>query len=247
MVSIQQTLSGDRLAVNRGCCRDGSVELWGLDLESGRVDRQLLSSLEWERASSYQDERLRQRFIRLKGLQRRILGRYLHCEPSAVTYAYGPQGKPELPGTHLFFNLTHSGDRAILAIASQPVGVDLESLSRPIRDPLALAVRFFPAGEVARLRQVSPDHQRQQFIQSWVVKEAYLKGLGVGLAGQLESLDYRHTDHGPRLAREGRELVWSLRAGAPWVGWWAAIATLNPPTSIRWQQWTEDEENPQNS
>ena len=56
------------------------------------------------------------------------------AHPSDVELAAGPHGKPELPGSALRFNLSHSGDRALIALADGvEVGVDVERTSRRSR------------------------------------------------------------------------------------------------------------------
>lgn len=244
MESIHQTLSVSGLGVNRHDCRDGAVELWGVQLSTlPPVAVSLLGTAEQQRAERMRNPQQRQRYLRLKGWQRQVLALYLNCSPQEIAYDYGPQGKPGLRGTSLQFNLSHSGDRALLAVGLQPLGVDLESLERPVRDPLALARRFFGVTEVQELQRLTAMEQRQAFLRSWVVKEAYLKGLGTGLGGQLEALEYRSA-HPGGLLQQGAPVTWSIRSGAPWPRWWMAIATLTPPREYRWHCRPEDEENP---
>lgn len=95
-------------------------------------------------------------------------------------------GKPECAGgPHI--SLSHSGSLVVCAVADVAVGVDVET--RPPRDVAAVAERFFTAEEARWLAADAP----ARFPMLWVLKEAYLKALGLGLAGGLDSLECRLT------------------------------------------------------
>lgn len=99
-------------------------------------------------------------------------------------YLNGPFGKPYLAAWEsFFFNLSHSGELAVCAVADQEVGIDVQqkrSLSQRIAD------RFFTAQEKVVLAQASPKEKEALFYRIWSAKEAYIKltgqGLGQGLA-----------------------------------------------------------------
>lgn len=60
---------------------------------------------------------------------RQVLGRYLGGEPAGIELRFGSRGKPMLaaPNSPLRFNLSHSGELALIAIAGErEVGVDVE-------------------------------------------------------------------------------------------------------------------------
>ena len=78
--------------------------------------------------------------------------------PAAITFSYGDKGKPELDAEagagRLHFNLTHSGDLALIALTTfAPVGVDIEHIDRR-RDYVAVARRVLSEGEQASLRGI---------------------------------------------------------------------------------------------
>jgi len=79
------------------------------------------------------------------------------------------------PGLH--FNLSHSGDLALIALATVPVGVDLER-DAPA-DAQALAQIWFTPAEQARLARGDDD-----FLSLWTAREAVLKAMGTGLSGE---------------------------------------------------------------
>jgi len=89
----------------------------------------------------------------------------------------GNQGKPSLPNAKPY-NLSHSGDYAVLAVSSGSVGVDLEQI-RPI-DWQLISARFFHPLERAFLAQ--SDDPINAFFSIWTLKESYLKAEGLGFS-----------------------------------------------------------------
>ena len=104
-------------------------------------------------------------------------------EPSALRFAHNAFGKPSLaeaPGCH--FNLSHSGDAALLAIdAGAPVGVDIE-IERAMDDIDAMAQAHFTDAERDALQRSSAGTRAAAFLRTWTRKEACLKAVGTGLS-----------------------------------------------------------------
>jgi 4'-phosphopantetheinyl transferase len=101
----------------------------------------------------------------------------------------GGHGKPCLAGaSELDFSLSHSGELALIAVASgRRVGADVERV-RPRTDVLAIARGSLSARERRAVESPATDAaQREAFFRCWTRKEAYLKGLAVGLAGGLDT------------------------------------------------------------
>lgn len=82
-------------------------------------------------------------------------------------------------------SLSHSGDRVAcsLSTAATGVGVDLQ-MTRTRHDTAAIAAQYFSEREAEWLSA----RPREAFFQLWVLKEAYLKALGLGLSGGLGRL-----------------------------------------------------------
>jgi len=134
------------------------------------------------RLRQYRDRALR---VRTRALVRRVLATYLQVAPQDVAIATRPDGKPEVAGgdTRRWprFNVSHSGTVALMAVsASHEVGADVERVRADVlwRD---IADEFFSPAEVDVIGHVPRADRRRAFFDCWVRKEAYLKGLGVGL------------------------------------------------------------------
>lgn len=96
-------------------------------------------------------------------------------------------GRPAVVGGGVHFSLSHSGDVALIALAAQPVGVDVEEgpRSKTVDD---LATNLHPR-ETKELMALPPQERMTAFGRVWSRKEAYLKGIGTGLGRELD-LDY---------------------------------------------------------
>lgn len=102
-------------------------------------------------------------------------------------FVYGPQGKPQLPDDSLQFSLSHSGGWVLCAAGSCAVGCDIEKIA-PF--DLCIADRFFSPGEAADIAaQPTPEAQTELFYRYWVLKESFLKAVGLGMSLPLNAFE----------------------------------------------------------
>ena len=206
--------------------------------EERAEDRALLSAEERERADRFHFARDRALYTAAHAGLRRALARELAARPEELCFAVDPGGRPRLLGaSDLHFSLSHSGDRALVALARTPrVGVDVEVFRSGV-DRERLAARNFSASEQGELLGLSgPEHERA-FYRVWTRKEAYVKALGRGLYHPLDAFDVTAGEAARFVAfRDGsRPEAWTLldldlgrgRAGALAVELAAARLTLS--------------------
>ena len=158
------------------------------DLMPGALE--VLDDDERARAARFVFDRHRSRFIAAHACLRLLLGQYIGQAPAALRFTAGARGKPRLldEGTDVRFNLSHSGDRALIAVSvGIEVGVDIEQ-ARP-EALLDLARRFFAPGEVAALEALPMAEQPGAFVRGWTRKEAFIKALGDGLSFPLDQFE----------------------------------------------------------
>jgi len=125
-------------------------------------------------------------------LARRLLATGLKIDSKEVIFEVGPNGKPALLGkNNLHFNISHSGQWVVCAIAHVPVGVDVERL-RPVNP--GLAQRFFTPQEFSMLQELPVDERTARFIELWTLKESFLKAIGRGLTRNLNSFSVEPHD-----------------------------------------------------
>jgi 4'-phosphopantetheinyl transferase, N-terminal len=133
------------------------VRIWQAWLDrDGWPEEDGLPADERRRAESIVIEGRRRRWVAARWALRTALGRRIGVDPAEVALEPGPGGKPRLSGNRaLRFNLSHSGDLAVIAITvGREVGVDVEraDTKRP-----------------------------EAYYRSWVRREARAKCAGAGI------------------------------------------------------------------
>jgi 4'-phosphopantetheinyl transferase len=142
-----------------------------------------LSIAEREQAQRFAFEHLRRRYLAAHVALRQVLSESTGLAADSLQYESGPFGKPSLRGASTCaFNMSHSGDVAVIATApSGEIGVDVEVL-RPVSDSLALAQRNFTPAEHQHLLATPSEWRDLVFLRIWTRKEACIKALGYGLS-----------------------------------------------------------------
>jgi 4'-phosphopantetheinyl transferase len=229
-----QTAASAASAVIPGDPRPGSVHVWSaaLDPPPARLDvlAGYLSPDERARADRFHFPRDRRRYLAARGTLREILGAYLERAPAALAFAYGPQGKPALDppdAAGLDFNLSHSADIALFALArGRPVGVDVEA-ARDLSDMPGVAARVMTAAELAAFEALPEDARPPAFFAHWTRKEAYMKAVGAGFSLPPESFAVAGL----------RAAGWTLRDLAPPPGFAACVAVPGPLAGLCYRPW----------
>jgi len=223
---------------------EASVHVWAVRLDDASVDLErghdLLSPDERERAARFIFERDRRRYLVAHIALHEILSRYLPIEPAHLSFDLGPNGKPKLhqalTPSGIEFNLSHSNEMALLAVAhGQEVGVDVEYVREKFEFQ-EVAERFFTAKEVAAMQSLPSTLQRQAFFKCWTSKEAFLKAKGTGLSGALDEVEISlGSDEQVRIA--ANVPIWWLFELDPSGGYEAALVVASARALIRCYQW----------
>jgi len=161
------------------------IHVWHAQLDSAEwpgADR--LPAGERQRAARLHSPHAGRRWVAARWALRSVLGRYLERDPAEVELRLAERGKPMLaaPKTApLRFNLSHSADRALVAVAwEREVGVDIEQIA-PRRDLLALARRGLEPEEAETIAKMPEGDRLAAFHAAWTRREAIAKCLGIGL------------------------------------------------------------------
>jgi 4'-phosphopantetheinyl transferase len=164
------------------------IDLWwsALDWPKERLAaaRGELDPDEKLRVERFTGETQRSRFVAAHAATRRVLARYVGVAPAALKIARDPcracgalHGKPRLANSGtVHFNASHSDALVAIAVAQQPVGVDVEPCARSTTladiEDAVVGPWEPPAGDPAELLRI------------WVRKEAALKLTGLGLTAR---------------------------------------------------------------
>ncbi len=212
----------------------GEVRVWLVDLDLPPLaDRRLhdhLSADERQRAARFRFDVHRRRFATGRGLLRELLGRLLDRDPASLRFDYGDKGKPNLAGAaDLCFNLSHSQNSALVAVArGRELGVDIEAC-RSIDDAAMLVERFFAPAEREVFRAVPEEDRLACFYTGWTRKEAYVKARGDGLSLPTSAFEVEIAPGSDarliRFEQEPHEVErWSLVGLEPAAGFLGALA-----------------------
>ncbi|MBU2986758.1 hypothetical protein KO528_15440 [Saccharophagus degradans] len=126
----------------------GFSEQWCTAVEA------ILDRHELSRLASYKHKTLKHRFLLGRLLIKTEVSRRLHCEPKDVRLAYSANGKPYVRAhPELAISISHCDSWVAVALASENMGIDIESLMRS-GEPWNNAARLLNTSVADTLKQV---------------------------------------------------------------------------------------------
>jgi 4'-phosphopantetheinyl transferase len=169
------------------------VRLWRVDLdvdaETEEGLREQLPPGDIAKSKAFASPGASRRYVVARGTLRTLLSSPLDERPRSVPIQVGQSGKPYVAGDGhgVHFNVSHSGDTAMICIATcGDVGVDLEAV-RHVPAAVALARRHFAPGEASFVEAGGATGAAGRFLLCWTRKEALVKAIGAGLNLDLDS------------------------------------------------------------
>ena len=104
--------------------------------------------------------------------------------------AYEENGKPYIDGKEdLFYNISHSGNKVIIVLSGQPVGIDIQA-TVPYKE--ALVNKICSMEE----RDAHGNDLVRHLNLIWAVKESYTKLTGQGITVELSDVGYSEKENG---------------------------------------------------
>lgn len=141
--------------------------------------KKFLDSHENERATKYFKETDANRFIICRSLLKFALAQYTKSDTNSISIELLPTKKPYMPKhPNVFFNVSHSGDYAVLAIGTNPIGIDIEHVDLNYNFHNTLSY-VFNEDEIHFIN--NSDQKVRAFYNLWTRKEAFVKALGKGI------------------------------------------------------------------
>jgi 4'-phosphopantetheinyl transferase len=226
------------------------VHVWSASLDDHpfppESPGETLSADEILRADRLRFPAEQRRFRNSHRFLRRVLAPYVGLHPRDVPFSFGPAGKPELggaaAGSEIAFNLTHSGDLALLAVVRQrQVGIDLERVPESL-DFMTMATRYFSRTEADTLGQLPESTRLEAFLRCWTRKEAYAKGRGGGMTTPFNRFSVTLAPGTPASVLEDEMTpeephLWRLYDLAVPAGHIASLAVTGDEPAIIYRQW----------
>ena len=170
---------------------DSNVDTWKINVSSNLVFLDDFQSImhpdEIAGANRFFHTTDKYRSIVTRGAVRKILGEYLNQSPHSIDFGIEKNKKPLIinaPKTGLHFNISHSGDWILLAVADCEVGADIEHINYLFHYQ-DVTSDYFSANEIGYIKKNTPV---ERFFKLWTRKEALIKATGKGLVDNIESL-----------------------------------------------------------
>ncbi len=186
------------------------VDVWFVPLDAPATSgfAEFLTDEELDRAARFRSTQDQVRWAACRLALRTILANRVFCDTKHIGIVSGANGKPELePGVYTpspYFNLSHSGGAALVALTIHfPLGVDIEH-EKPFADMSRVVDRVFSRNERADLAALNDADFVRGFFSAWTRKEALIKATGAGLSADLQTIEVTLLpDVAPRVLRMG--------------------------------------------
>lgn len=168
------------------------VHIWAVrhddSLSHDEDVRRVLSDVEIAQFSRFKNVRQRAQRIHARAALRYILSSYLNTNPARIVFNTEIHGKPSVAGVE--FNCSHAPSLTLVAVAARPVGVDVEPAGN-CADIDAICHRFINEAERGEVTSMSSSRASLELLRLWVIKEACLKAIGIGLTADPRELCVR--------------------------------------------------------
>lgn len=169
---------------------NANIDIWLEDLSADGLEYdyywRLLDAGEQAKARRFVQVRHQRQYVISHGKLRLVLAGYLGLAPEKICYSVTASGKPFLVSGQqlhgLRFNLSHSGEKMLVAVGWQEyVGVDIEVWNDKV-DVSALAKQCFADTEYRYWSSLPLQQRGPAFYRFWTRKESFIKAVGEGLA-----------------------------------------------------------------
>ena len=229
--------------------KPNTVHIWSLNFvvndNAYRRYHCLLSEDEKKRASKFKFYKDKRCYVVSKGVLRILSGGYLNTDAKTIAFDYGKYGKPRYKHeTHLNFNVSHSGDIAIIGfVYDYTIGVDIEKIKNDF-DTFEIAINFFSKKEIAALRKIPKPLQHKAFYSCWTRKEAFIKAKGQGLSFPLDSFSVSLDSHEKTKLLETKwdedeKNLWNLFSFSPKEKYIGAISVHGEVNNVQYYNFND--------
>ena len=153
----------------------------------------VLSSFEQDRANRYHFIKDKNRFIICRSLLKFLLAEYTGLTIDKISVVIEANKKPYLAShPFVFFNVSHAGDYALIAIAKRPVGIDVELINRNF-DFNEILPNIFNKIEIDEI--ILSQEKQATFYRYWTRKEAIVKAIGKGIDDDITKIPVTNGSH----------------------------------------------------
>ncbi|MGH8492327.1 MAG: 4'-phosphopantetheinyl transferase family protein [Moraxellaceae bacterium] len=168
-------------------------------------------------------------FLLSRLLLRQLLATHLPAE--SLRFARADSGRLLLTGNSGWhISLSHASTGIAVIAAQRPCGIDIETPRAVAMEKIA--ARYFSAQENEALQACPPSERTMLFFRLWTLKEASVKALGEGLAGNLALLAFDVRGEQAQQYASGPALqLWQTQAAPHLIA--AAVSGSEP---VQWHK-----------
>jgi len=146
---------------------------------------EILSPDEIRYSERLKNDRQKGTWLSCRSTLRQIMGSVLNLNPAEIEFKKGRFGKLYVAGSNLFFNVSHSRSAFLIGFNSDGrIGIDIELLNGSEDLPLLVSYAF----SAVESNYCQNGANLVRFVETWTLKEAFLKATGVGLLDQLSGI-----------------------------------------------------------
>ena len=141
------------------------IHIWQCSLLGKKLQPELcsfVSSAEKKKAEQFYNKEDTENYMYSRGILRLLLGRYTGMAPQEITIANDENKKPYMANHSIQFNLSHSYNWLLIAVAHDVLGIDIEKKNSH-RKIQSIAKRFFSGPEQEEFNQASEDQKIEIF------------------------------------------------------------------------------------
>ncbi len=118
-------------------------------------------------------------------LLRIAVSRICGADPASLTIGRTEHGKPFfVERRDIHFSISHAGEYILIAIGSEPLGVDIEQRRVISYEKIGRRIMTDPEYEAFLDRE----DREAEFYRKWVLMESYVKWTGLGMFGEIKGL-----------------------------------------------------------
>ena len=223
---------------NKLILRDSELHIWKTKISESKHDIgfywYLLAQDEQIHANEFYFAEDRNRYIVARATLRKLISSYAEVSHKNIVFEYTKYGKPFLDTKNniqgIKFNIAHSQDAVVYAFTKNiDVGIDIEFVNKDfvIDDVIKYCCS---EQEQYRLKSLSENQRYCYFYKLWVIKEALVKAMGLGLSYDLRQI---HINFGknklidPINIVNNDKMYWTVDMFLSYNGYRSAFATKN--------------------
>ena len=182
---------------NRVFLKGGELHIWRTKISDNVLNineyLDLLTIEEQAKAQSFFFRKDQNRYVITRAILKKLLAMYLNViSPRCICFKQTNYGKPYLVDSinneNIKFNISHSNDCVVFAFTKNiDVGVDIEYIDKNL---VIEEIIEYCCTELEKnqLNELPYNHRYYYFYKLWVLKEAIVKALGLGLSFDLKQI-----------------------------------------------------------